>query len=73
MSFFQVIIPPLDEPFPYRVPRELEDQPHIGQRVLVPLRHESATGFLWEPVSKTDAEQKIKFIEQLHLVNKLLF
>lgn len=65
MSFFQVIIPPLDQPYTYRVPRELADQAHIGHRVLVPLRHKSVTGFLWEPLAEADPEQEIKCIEQV--------
>ncbi len=65
MSFFQVIIPPLDQPYTYRVPPDLAHPPRVGQRVLVPLRRKSVTGFLWEPTAETDPGIEIKAVEQI--------
>ena len=67
MSCFQVIVPPLDQPYTYRVPGDWTEPLQIGQRVLVPLRRQSVTGFLWEPVAEgeTDPQQEIKPIERI--------
>ncbi|MCU0578521.1 MAG: primosomal protein N' [Desulfobacterota bacterium] len=65
MSFFQVVIPPLDQPYTYRVPPELACPPRVGQRVLVPLRRKSVTGYLWEPATATDPGLEIRAVEQI--------
>ena len=65
MSFFQVVIPPLDQPYVYQIPTPILIPPEIGQRVLVPLRNQRVTGYLWEPALDPGPEQSIKMIEQI--------
>ncbi|MCU0580516.1 MAG: hypothetical protein MUF69_13400, partial [Desulfobacterota bacterium] len=65
MSFFRVVIPPLDQPYTYRITPDLAHPPRVGQRVLVPLRRKWVTGFLWEPVADTDPGLEIKAVEQI--------
>ncbi len=60
MSFFEVIVPPLDHPLTYEVPEEISPDPQIGQRVLVPLKNKIVTGYLWEEVKKTLQGPEIK-------------
>ena len=65
MSFFQVVIPPLDQPYVYQLPTPLPVSPEIGQRVLVPLRNQRVTGYLWEEIPDPGPDQPIKLIEQI--------
>ncbi|RPH85383.1 MAG: hypothetical protein EHM75_09790, partial [Desulfobacteraceae bacterium] len=65
MSFFQVVIPPLDQPYIYHIPEPILIPPEIGQRVLVPLRNRRVTGYLWEPVQDPGPEQSIKMVERI--------
>ena len=65
MSFFQVVIPPLDQPYVYQIPTPILIPPEIGQRVLVPLRNQRVTGYLWEPALDPGPEHSIKMIEQI--------
>ena len=65
MSFFQVVIPPLDQPYTYQIPTPILIPPEIGQRVLVPLRNQRVTGYLWEPAPDPGPEQSIKMIERI--------
>ena len=38
MSFFNVIVPPLNGPLLYEMPEDLSAEARVGQRVLVPLK-----------------------------------
>ena len=65
MSFFQVVIPPLDQPYVYHIPTPFPVSPEIGQRVLVPLRDRRVSGYLWEEAPDPKSDQPIKLIEQI--------
>jgi primosomal protein N' (replication factor Y) len=65
MSFFQVVIPPLDQPYVYQIPTPTLIPPEIGQRVLIPLRNQLVTGYLWEPAPDPGPEQSVKMIDQI--------
>jgi primosomal protein N' (replication factor Y) len=65
MSFFQVVIPPLDQPYVYQIPTTVFIPPEVGQRVLVPLRNQRVTGYFWGPAQDPGPEKSIKMIEQI--------
>jgi primosomal protein N' (replication factor Y) len=65
MPFFQVIVPPLDQPLLYEVSCDLWPDPLVGQRVLVPLRKKWVTGYLWEKVQEPESGLKIKTVSQI--------
>lgn len=65
MSFFQVIVPPLDQPLTYKVPGAESIQARVGQRVLVPLKRKLVTGYLWEKVLEPEEGPEIKAISQI--------
>jgi primosomal protein N' (replication factor Y) (superfamily II helicase) len=65
MSFFQVIVPPLNHPLLYEVPGDFPIAPVVGQRVLVPLKKKLVTGYLWEEVSPPEAGLEIKAVSQI--------
>jgi primosomal protein N' (replication factor Y) len=65
MSFFQVIIPPLNQPLTYEVPDDSRHNPCIGQRVLVQLKKKQVTGFLWEKIESPPTDIEIRPILRL--------
>ncbi len=65
MSFFNVIVPPLNQPLLYEVPADLASEPRIGQRVLVPLKRKRVTGYLWEETQNPEGGQVIKPVSQI--------
>ncbi|MEW6185037.1 MAG: primosomal protein N' [Thermodesulfobacteriota bacterium] len=62
MSFFQIIVPPLNQPLTYEVPDDSQQPPRVGQRVLVHLKKKQVTGFLWEKIENPPSDVEIKSI-----------
>jgi primosomal protein N' (replication factor Y) (superfamily II helicase) len=60
-----VVIPPLDQPYVYQLPSPFPISPEIGQRVLVPLRNQRVTGYLWEEIPDPGPDQPLKLIERI--------
>ena len=65
MPFFQIIVPPLNQPLLYEVPSDFPIEPRIGQRVLVPLKKKQVTGYLWEEVRNPEPGPTIKPISSI--------
>ena len=65
MSFFQIIVPPLNQPLTYKVPDDSQQPPCVGQRVLVFLKKKQVTGFLWEKIENPLSDVEIKPIVRI--------
>ena len=65
MVFFQVVIPPLDQPYVYGAPASSPVAPETGQRVLVPLRNRRVSGYLWDQAPDPGLDRPTKLIEQI--------
>ena len=65
MSYFQVIVPPLDLQLTYEVPIGLTYEPSVGQRVLVPLKKKLVTGYLWEEIEQPEPGQETKTVSEI--------